>query len=75
MSVKVYNNQSTFTGLEILKLHNFKKKIIFKIFLKKKNYELMNQRFSIVLTQCATFTSLGKKIFIKILLDLIFHFY
>lgn len=35
MSVKVYNNQSTFTGLEILKLHNFKKKIIFKFFLKK----------------------------------------
>lgn len=35
MSVKVYNNQSTFTGLEILKLHNLKKKIIFKIFLKK----------------------------------------
>lgn len=36
MSVKVYNNQSTFTGLEILKLHNLKKKkIIFKFFLKK----------------------------------------
>lgn len=35
MSVKVYNNLSTFTGLEILKLHNFKKKIIFKFFLKK----------------------------------------
>lgn len=35
MSVKVYNNQSTFTGLEILKLHNLKKKNNFQIFFEK----------------------------------------
>lgn len=40
MSVKVYNNLSTFTGLEILKLHNLKKKNNFQNFFEKR--KIMN---------------------------------
>lgn len=40
MSVKVYNNQSTLTGLEILKLHNFLTKNNFQIFFEKR--KIMN---------------------------------
>lgn len=77
MSVKVCYIQSTFTCLEFLKLYNIWQNIIFKFEWIKEPAGVYLMAYTLVLnalTQCATWTSLGKKMFLKILLHLIFYF-